>query len=52
MPVILTGDDVETWLNAPREIAIQLQHPAPEGLLSIVATETRKDSVPEALMTS
>jgi putative SOS response-associated peptidase YedK len=52
MPVILTGEDAETWLTAPREIAIQLQHPLPEGLLSIVATGTRKDAVPEALMTS
>jgi putative SOS response-associated peptidase YedK len=51
MPVILTEDDVDTWLKAPQEIAIQLQHPAPEGLLSIVATGTRKDAVPEALMT-
>jgi hypothetical protein len=48
MPVILTGDDIDTWLNAPREIALQLQHPAPDGLLSIVAVGTRKDALPEA----
>jgi putative SOS response-associated peptidase YedK len=52
MPVILTGDDMETWLNAPREIALQLQHPAPDGLLSIVAMGGRKDAVPAALLAS
>ena len=52
MPVILTGDDIDTWLNAPREIALQLQHPAPDGLLTIVAVGTRKDALPEALQTT
>jgi putative SOS response-associated peptidase YedK len=51
MPVILIGDDMETWLTAPREITLQLQNPALEGLLPIVATGTRKDAVPEALLT-
>jgi putative SOS response-associated peptidase YedK len=50
MPVILTGDDAETWLSAPREIALQLQYPAPEALLSIVATGTRKDAMPEPVL--
>ena len=45
MPVILTGDDAETWLTAPVEVALQLQHPAPEGQLSIVATGARKDDI-------
>jgi putative SOS response-associated peptidase YedK len=49
MPVILNEDDAETWLNAPREIAVQLQHPSPESPLSIVATGMRKDTVPEAV---
>jgi putative SOS response-associated peptidase YedK len=49
MPVILNGDDAETWLNASREIALELQHPAPEGLLSVVATRTRQDTVPQAV---
>jgi putative SOS response-associated peptidase YedK len=52
MPVILTGDDIETWLNAPREVALQLQHPAPNGLLSIVVVGTRKDALPVALPTT
>ena len=51
MPAILTGDDAETWLNVPREIAIQLHCPAPEGLLSTVATGTKQDAVPQALFT-
>jgi len=45
MPVVLTGEDAETWLHAPVEVALQLQHPAPDGLLSIVATGARKDPV-------
>ena len=52
MPVILSGDDMETWLTAPREIALQLQHPAPEDSLSIVAVGRRKDATPEELLTS
>lgn len=52
MPVILTGDDMETWLTAPREIALQLQHAAQEDLLSIVVGGMRKDVLPEALLAS
>ena len=44
MPVVLTTpEDRETWLMAPAEVALQLQHPAPLGLLSIVATGARQD---------
>jgi putative SOS response-associated peptidase YedK len=50
MPVILTGDDAETWLSAPREIALELQHPAPEHLLFIVAAGVRKDVAPERVL--
>jgi putative SOS response-associated peptidase YedK len=50
-PTNLTGDDFDTWLKAPREIALQ-QHPAPDGLLSIVAVGMRKAALPEALVTT
>jgi putative SOS response-associated peptidase YedK len=39
MPVILSMDDAEIWLNEPIEEAIQLQRPAPEGFLKIVEGE-------------
>lgn len=47
MPVVLTDPaDWDTWLHAPVEVALQLQHPAPEDLLQIVATGARKDGPP------
>jgi putative SOS response-associated peptidase YedK len=40
MPVILrTAEEVETWLTAPREIALHLQRPLPDGSLRIVEDE-------------
>lgn len=37
MPVILTEpDELETWLDAPWEIAAQLQRPLPDGALTTV----------------
>ena len=44
MPVILTTpDEIDIWLTAPRQEALQLQHPLPDGLLSIVARGGRQD---------
>jgi len=44
MPVILTtSDEVEQWLAAPREEALQLQRPLPDGLLKIVARGGKED---------
>lgn len=43
MPVILTGEACDTWLTAPAADAIALQHPAPDWLLTIVATGARQD---------
>ena len=44
MPVILTAsDEVEQWLAAPREEALQLQRPLPDGLLKIVARGGKED---------
>jgi putative SOS response-associated peptidase YedK len=45
MPVILTSpDEIETWLTAPAEEAVQLQRPLPGGALRIVATGEKQDA--------
>ena len=44
MPVILTDPaDIETWLTAPPQEALKLQHPLPAGALKIVATGVKED---------
>jgi putative SOS response-associated peptidase YedK len=44
MPVILTTpDQIDTWLTAPTEIALQLQRPLPDDALTIVTRGERKD---------
>lgn len=44
MPVILTApDDIERWLTAPTQEALQLQRPLPDGALTIVARGGRHD---------
>jgi putative SOS response-associated peptidase YedK len=43
MPVILTGDDRDTWLEADTPIALQLQHPFAAARMSIVAAGPRHD---------
>jgi putative SOS response-associated peptidase YedK len=44
MPVILTtADEIETWLTAPKEEAIALQRPLPDGVLEIVAVGQKLD---------
>ena len=44
MPVILTTqDEIDRWLTAPAEVALQLQRPLPEDALQIVARGERKD---------
>jgi putative SOS response-associated peptidase YedK len=46
MPVILTRlEEIETWLTAPAEEALELQRPLPDGALKIVATGVKKDEV-------
>ena len=48
MPVILTSqDEIDAWLTAPAEVALQLQRPLPDDALRIVARGERKDEVGE-----
>ena len=44
MSVILTTqDEIDTWLTAPTELALQLQRSLPDDALKIVARGERKD---------
>jgi putative SOS response-associated peptidase YedK len=44
MPVILTKpDEIETWMTAPTDEALNLQRPLPNGSLQIVARGSKKD---------
>ena len=43
MPVILTGDECDTWLAGDVATALALQRPAPADRLVIVATGQRQD---------
>ena len=44
MPVILTTqDEIEHWMTAPAEEALQLQRPLPDGAMKIVARGNKKD---------
>jgi len=44
MPVVLTREDeIETWMTAPAETALQLQRPLPDPVLRIVARGERFD---------
>lgn len=45
MPVILTTqDEIETWLTAPAQEALDLQRPLPDGSLKIVGRGTKSDA--------
>jgi putative SOS response-associated peptidase YedK len=45
MPVILTGEERDAWLEADVEAALKLQRPLPAERLAIVAKGERQDNV-------
>ena len=48
MPVIITTpEEIETWMTAPTEEALELQRLLPDGSLKIVARGEKKDEVPQ-----
>jgi putative SOS response-associated peptidase YedK len=51
MPVILTTqEEIETWLTAPKDEALKLQRPLPDGSLKIIGRGVKKDeNAPEAV---
>ncbi len=46
-PVLLLSEgEREQWMNAPWELAQELQRPPPAGALRVVATDTKEDAAP------
>jgi putative SOS response-associated peptidase YedK len=51
MPVLLrTAEEIDRWLIAPAEEALDLQRPLPDGALRIVATGAKKDGQAAAMV--
>jgi putative SOS response-associated peptidase YedK len=48
MPVMLTGDEIETWLHGSTDEAISLARPFPAERMKIVLSGPREDIVPAA----
>jgi putative SOS response-associated peptidase YedK len=44
MPVILTPEEVETWMTALQDETLKLQRPLPDGALQIVARGVKEDT--------
>jgi putative SOS response-associated peptidase YedK len=50
MPVILTtADEIDTWMNAPAPVALELQRPLPDDALVVVARGSKQDALPAEL---
>lgn len=49
MPVMLTGDQLDTWLEAPESEAVKLAQPFPATSMRIVLSGPREDAGPALL---
>lgn len=49
MPVMLTGDEIDTWLEAPTEEALSLAKPFPADRMKIVLSGPKEDPAGEML---
>jgi putative SOS response-associated peptidase YedK len=46
IPVILrTPEEVDVWMNAPAQVALELQRPLPDDVLKIVLRDAKEDAV-------
>jgi putative SOS response-associated peptidase YedK len=49
MPVILTtAEEIETWMTAPANVALELQRPLKDDISQVVARGTKQDGGGEA----
>ncbi len=48
MPVMLTGEDIETWLHGDTDEALALARPFPADRMKIVLSGPREDIIPAA----
>jgi hypothetical protein len=45
MPVILrTPEEIDVWMNAPAQVAFELQRPLPSDALKIVLRDSKEDA--------
>jgi putative SOS response-associated peptidase YedK len=44
--ILITSEEVETWMTAPPEEAVKLQRPLPNGVLRIVARGVKEHPAP------
>jgi putative SOS response-associated peptidase YedK len=52
VPVILTTqDEIDTWMDAPTPVALQLQRPLPDDALVVVARGAKQDGGESELRT-
>jgi putative SOS response-associated peptidase YedK len=45
--ILTTEEEVERWMTAPAEDALNLQRSVPDGSLQIVATGQKEDNAPQ-----
>jgi putative SOS response-associated peptidase YedK len=48
--ILTTPDEINTWLDAPTPVALQLQRPLPDDALMVVARGEKQDGTTAVLI--